>query len=303
MSLEVDIDQTAHGLSGKEVDYFRREGFVLPETGLPPDSVAEMQTVVERIVRDNSDWQNLLRMVHVPKRPGLLEGVIGGEDVFKLMFHPVLLSAAASILGPNLIIWGSEMFAKPPGVGKGTPWHQDCYNPAIKSGKGQDRVTTLMVWIAVDNVDRGNGCLQFIAGSGKNGPLTHQKNPKADALLNFEANPDLLDLNKAVPAIRNPGQFSIHDYYVVHGAEANTSNRRRAGLTFHYISAEDYYDRSSMAVGSGLAAPAPLAKRPIWLVLGENKDERNDFVTGHQGLEDLDEWADQERKRMTHLLS
>jgi len=160
-----------------------------------------------------------------------------------------------------------------------------------------------MVWIAVDNVDRGNGCLQFIAGSGKNGPLTHQKNPKADALLNFEANPDLLDLNKAVPAIRNPGQFSIHDYYVVHGAEANTSNRRRAGLTFHYISAEDYYDRSSMAVGSGLAAPAPLAKRPIWLVLGENKDERNDFVTGHQGLEDLDEWADQERKRMTHLLS
>ena len=111
MSLEVEIDQTAHGLSGKEVDYIRREGFVLPETGLPPDSVAEMQTVVERIVRDNSDWQNLLRMVHVPKRPGLLEGVIGGEDVFKLMFHPVLLSAAASILGPNLLMWGSEMFA------------------------------------------------------------------------------------------------------------------------------------------------------------------------------------------------
>jgi len=303
MSLEVNVNQAAPGLSRGEAEYFRKEGFVLPEQGLPPDTVSEMQEVVERVVRDNAEWQNLLRMVHVPKRPGLLEGVIGGEDVFKLMFHPVLLSAAASILGPNLIMWGSEMFAKPPGVGKGTPWHQDCYNPAIKSGKGEDRVTTLMVWIAVDKVDKGNGCLQFIAGSGKNGPLMHQKNPKADALLNFEANPDLLDLNKAVPAIRQPGQFSIHDYYVVHGAEANTSNRRRAGLTFHYISSEDYYDRGSMAVGSGLAAPAPLAKRPIWLVMGENKDERNDFVMGHQGLEDLDEYAEETCKRVTRLLT
>lgn len=302
MSLDVNVDQP--GLSRKEVDYFRKEGFVLPEQGLPADTVAEMQAVVERVVHDNSDWQNLLRMVHVPKRPGLLEGVIGGEDVFKLMFHPVLLGAAASILGPNLIMWGSEMFAKPPGVGKGTPWHQDCYNPAIKSGKGAERVTSLMVWIAVDNVDEGNGCLRFIAGSGKNGPLMHQKNPQSDALLNFEADPDLLDLSKAVPAIRAPGQFSIHDYYVVHGAQANTSQRRRAGLTFHYISSEDVYDRSfGSAVGSGLKAPAPLAKRPIWLVLGENKNERNDFVTGHHGLEDLDDYAEQTRKQMTKLLS
>ncbi|MEI9931225.1 MAG: phytanoyl-CoA dioxygenase family protein [Rhizomicrobium sp.] len=192
MSLEVNIDQATPGLSKGEVDYFRKEGFVLPEQGLPSDAVAAMQGIVERVVRDNADWQNLLRMVHVPKRPGLLEGVVGGEDVFRLMFHPVLLSAAESILGPNLIMWGSEMFAKPPGVGKGTPWHQDCYNPVIRSGNGADRATTLMVWIAVDKVDKGNGCLQFIAGSGKNGPLMHQKNPKADALLNFEANPDLL---------------------------------------------------------------------------------------------------------------
>src|ERR1700757_1752618 len=103
MSLEVNIERTAPGLSPSEIAHFQNEGFVLPEQGLPLDAVGEMQTIVERVVRDNSDWENLLRMVHVPKRPGLLEGVVGGEDVFKLMFHPVLLSAAASILGPNLI--------------------------------------------------------------------------------------------------------------------------------------------------------------------------------------------------------
>ena len=43
--------------------------------------------------------------------------------------------------------------------------------------------------------------------------------------------------------------------------------------------------------------------RPIWLVMGENKNERNDFVTGHQRLEDLDEYAEETRKRMTRLLT
>jgi ectoine hydroxylase-related dioxygenase (phytanoyl-CoA dioxygenase family) len=307
MSLEVNLESDAEsvgGLTPEEVAYFRREGFVLPREGLPPDVVQHMRGLVDHVVRDNAEWANLLRMVHVPRRPGQLEGVIGGEEVFKLIFHPVLLRAAASILGPNLIMWGSEMFAKPPGVGKGTPWHQDCYNPAIKSGKGEDRVTSLMVWIAVDNIDRGNGCLRFIPGSGRNGKLEHVQHAQTDALLNFEADSKLIDPSKAVDSIRAPGQFSIHDYYVVHGAEPNTSNRRRAGLTFHYISSEDMYDRSfGSARGSGLKAPAPLAVRPIWLVLGENKNPVNDFVTGHQGLEDLDDYAERTRRQMTTLIN
>jgi hypothetical protein len=306
MSLDVNLEHDVErvgGLTREEIAYFRKEGFVLPREGLPPDVVRDMRDLVDHVVRDNSEWANLLRMVHVPKRDGQTEGVVGGEEVFKLIFHPVLLKAAASILGPNLIMWGSEMFAKPPGVGKGTPWHQDCYNPAIKSGKGEDRVISLMVWIAVDNIDRGNGCLRFIPGSGRNGKLEHVQHAQTDALLNFEADANLIDVSKAVDSIRAPGQFSIHDYYVVHGAEPNTSNRRRAGLTFHYISSEDMYDRSfGSAKGSGLKTPAPLAMRPIWLVLGENKNPVNDFVTGHQGLEDLDAYAEETRKRMTALI-
>ena len=208
MSLDVNLESDADrvgGLTPEEVAYFREEGFVLPREGLPPDVVQHMRGLVDNVVRDNADWANLLRMVHVPRRPGQLEGVIGGEEVFKLMFHPVLLKAAASILGPNLIMWGSEMFAKPPGVGKGTPWHQDCYNPAIKSGKGEDRVTSLMVWIAVDNIDRGNGCLRFIPSSGRNGKLEHIQHGRTDALLNFEADANVIDVSKAVDSIRAPG--------------------------------------------------------------------------------------------------
>ena len=97
-----------------------------------------------------------------------------------------------------------------------------------------------------------------------------------------------------------PGHFSCHDCFVVHGAGPNTSGRRRAGVTFHYMDAADLYDRSfgsAVAAGDG-RKPAPLARRPIWLVLGENQNPQNDFVTGHQNLEDLDALAEETRLRL-----
>jgi hypothetical protein len=303
--MAIDDVRPGRVVTDAEVASFRRDGFVLPRRGMSPDSTAAMREAVERVFRDNEDWPNLLRMPHVPKRPGLREGVIGGEDIFKIMFDPVLLQAAADILGPNLIMWGAEIFAKPGAVGKATPWHQDSYNRAIKSGTGAERVDSLMVWIAVDDVSPENGCLRFIPGTGRTGDgrLEHTQHAETNALLNFEIGSSRFDLASAVDAVRAPGQFSIHDLYVVHGANANTSGRRRAGLTFHYISSADLYDRSiGAAKGSGLAAPAPLAHRPIWLVLGENLNPGNDFVTGHKGLEDLDDYAEEARRRISRVI-
>jgi len=49
--------------------------------------------------------------------------------------------------------------------------------------------------------------------------------------------------------------------------------------------------------------PAPLAKRPIWLVLVENKNPKDDFVAGHHGLEDLDAYAERMRAKMTVFIN
>ena len=298
-------DHSGRVLSDKEVASFRRDGFVLPKQGLSPKSTAAMQNAVERVFCDNEDWHNLLRMPHLPKRPGMKEGVVGGEDIFKIIFDPVLLQAAADILGPNLIMWGAEIFAKPGAIGKSTPWHQDTYTRVIKAGDGGPRVDSLMVWIAVDDVSPENGCLRFIPGSGRtgDGDIEHGTPQQANAMLNYEVLADRFDANTAVDAVRTPGQFSIHDLYVVHGANANTSGRRRAGLTFHYISSADLYDRSvRIAKGTGRAVPAPLGGRPIWLVLGENLNPGNDFEIGHDGLEDLDEYAEEARRKMSQII-
>lgn len=289
-----------------EVAAYERDGFALPELGLPPADTAAMVAACEEVFATNENWQNLLRMPHLPKREGQIEGVNNGEKLFDFAIHPQIIEAARRLVGSsNLIMWGAEIFAKPPGVGKRTPWHQDCYNPAVKAGPGRPHAKSAMIWIAIDQCDEENGCLRFIPGSGANGRIEHDLDEEEDRLLSFEARRTMFDAAKSVPAIRRPGQYSAHDLFVVHGAEPNNSNRRRGGLTFHYMAAEDAYDRSfgdAKASGGG-RKPAPLARRPIWLVLGENVNPINDFRIGHDNLEDLDEKAEAVRRRLNSELN
>ncbi|MBJ7439507.1 MAG: phytanoyl-CoA dioxygenase family protein [Sphingopyxis sp.] len=303
---EISPDAAGNTVTAEEVAAFERDGFVLPKRGLDAGSTRFLIDTVERVFTDNPGWPSIIRMPHVPIRDGQTEGVIGGEDIFRIAIHPTLVAAARKLIGPNLIMWGGEIFAKPAGTGKATPWHQDCYNPAVKAGPGRPHPRSVMIWIAVDDVAADNGCLRFVPGSGTNGRIEHIiDNSRTDGILNFEVDKQGVDFDKAVNAELEPGHFSCHDVFVVHGANANTSGRRRAGLTFHYMDAADLYDRSfgaAKAAGEG-RKPAPLAARPIWLVLGENQNAENDFVTGHQNLADLDALAEANRLRLNPLLS
>jgi hypothetical protein len=292
-------------ITDEESASFRRDGFVVPARGLDAETTREMCDAVDEVLTDNPDWHNLLRMPHLPKRPGQIEGVIGGEKLFRIAIHPQIIASARALIGPDLILWGGEIFAKPPGTGKSTPWHQDTYTPVIKPGPGRKAARSVMIWIAVDHADVGNGCLRFVPGSGRNGRVEHISPRSANAMLDYEVDGSAVDFSKAVDAILPPGHFSGHDLYVVHGANANTSGRRRAGLTFHYMDAADAYDRSfGVALGTGTAGkPAPVGQRPIWLVLGENRNPVNDFVTGHQNLEDLDALAEENRQRLNQALN
>ena len=286
-------------ISDDEVESFQRNGFVLPEASLSAEDTAVMKEAVDRVLRDNPDWHNLLRMPHIPARDGQEEGVVGGEDIFKIAMHPTFIAVARKLISPNLIMWGGEIFAKPPGIGKATPWHQDNYTPNVKAGPGRAFPASAMIWIAVDDVDKENGCLRFIPGSGRSGALAHGSHNETGKMLNFEVDKRQIDESTAVDAELKAGHFSVHDQYVVHGANANTSGRRRAGLTFHYMAAEDIYDRSfGTAYGSGRAKAAPVGRRPIWLVSGENPNEENDFVMGHRNLEDLDAYAEDIRQKI-----
>jgi len=73
-------------------------------------------------------------------------------------------------------------------------------------------------------------------------------------------------------------QVSLHDVFLVHGSEANTSPKPRRGMTLRYMPTDSVFDRElarRQAEGKKLAAGH--AERTLYLMRGIDKSGRNDF--------------------------
>jgi ectoine hydroxylase-related dioxygenase (phytanoyl-CoA dioxygenase family) len=147
----------------------------------------------------------------------------------ELCTHPAVLDRVEDVIGPDITLIMSHLIVKPPRDGLAVKWHQDnTYWPSVQ---GTDVVT---VWLAIDDVDEGNGCMKVI-------PCTHQEYEEMEKVptdgndLLGIATPVSKDLAaQAVPVELSAGSLSVHDSYILHGSEANTSARRRAGYTMRY---------------------------------------------------------------------
>ena len=71
----------------------------------------------------------------------------------------------------------------------------------------------------------------------------------------------------------------LHDVYLIHGADANRSTRRRAGVAIRYMPATSVFDRSIQREQSQAGVAFDLGRRPIWLMRGADR-AGNDFDTG-----------------------
>jgi len=78
-----------------------------------------------------------------------------------------------------------------------------------------------------------NACVRFIPGSHWLGHLTYSLTENDDSnVLN-----QVVDVDKLSAPFDNQlaaGEISIHSDLLVHGSEANSSSRRRCGLTLRY---------------------------------------------------------------------
>jgi ectoine hydroxylase-related dioxygenase (phytanoyl-CoA dioxygenase family) len=75
------------------------------------------------------------------------------------------------------------------------------------------------------------------------------------------------------------GHFSVHDVYLVHGAAANDSGRRRAGLVFRYMPSTSHFDRDLARKQVEEMNVPDLSKRRLYLVSGQDRSGKNDITT------------------------
>ncbi len=153
--------------------------------------------------------------------------------VYDLLTHPGIVAAVRDILGDDVIGWGSHFFCKMPHDGKAVAWHQDgSYWPLTPT-------KTATVWLAIDDADTENACMQFIGGSHLHGHIPYRTSTDAEGnVLNQTVENPLQYGSGVVNDELEAGEFSIHADLLLHGSEANDSDRRRCGLTLRYCAAD-----------------------------------------------------------------
>jgi ectoine hydroxylase-related dioxygenase (phytanoyl-CoA dioxygenase family) len=155
------------------------------------------------------------------------------EFVWRMATHPRVLDAVEAVLGPDVLLLASNFFCKYPAEERGerfVAWHQDV------TYWGLEPPRAITAWIAIDDADEENGCMQVIPGSHRLGILEHGKSARPGNLLsvNQEVPEELIDERRAVTLPLRAGQMSLHDGMLLHGSHPNRSKRRRCGLAVRF---------------------------------------------------------------------
>ena len=228
---------------------FERDGYV---SGLPV--LSESETLRYRTAYDRLEAEAAAR--------GITARITNRhhEDpaIWALATHPRVLEYAREILGPDVVLLSSGFFVKQPGASdKFVAWHQDT------TYWGLNPPFAITVWVAIDDSDVENACMRVIPGSHKVGLLPHRKSGREGNLLgqDQEIESSLFDESSAVDFILKAGHASIHHGELIHGSNANCSNRRRCGMTIRF---------TTPIVKPVLDGPNPFRDKPI-LVCGEDR--------------------------------
>lgn len=259
----------------QEIDHYNQHGYVIPAFSLTASEVSELRGTVDALIQNNPATRpEHLVNAHIA-HPNA-EGVKGAESILELAKHPRILDQVESVIGDDIVLWGCQLFCKPAGDGMEVPWHQDGQYWPIQP------LATCTVWLAIDDSVVENGCLRVIPGSHKSSEVYSHHTDNRDRLTLTQAVDDEhLAQSEAVDVVLHAGQMSLHDVFLIHGSNQNTSPRRRAGIAIRYMPATSLFRRDLIEPSDASGFTVDFTKRPLWLLRGSDKTGQNDFQVGH----------------------
>ncbi|MFY7961711.1 MAG: phytanoyl-CoA dioxygenase family protein [Elsteraceae bacterium] len=248
-------------LSKTELTAYEANGYVTPSHLVPAAMVEEIRARHAKLVEIHPRFRDYC--------PALLDYDPGFLEYCR---EPTILDMVGQVLGPDFALWNTSFFAKPAHDGKATPWHQDGEYWPIRP------LATCTVWLALDDATPENGCLRVIRGSHVDRRLRrHQRNDNPDYTLNQELDPVELEGATIDDIVLKPGQFSLHDVFLLHGSEANRSPRSRRGMTMRFMPTTSLFDRAVAREQTERMGTYDHSRRPLHLMRGVDRHGGNEF--------------------------
>jgi hypothetical protein len=262
-----------HLLSDAEVEAYGKNGYVTPRYRLPAGVLADLRREIEALIDGNAGVRSeQLAGAHIERNTDT--GVKGNVDLLAFTQNDDILDIVEQIIGPDIVMWGSQVFSKPAGDGMAIPWHQDGQYWPMRP------LANVTVWIAVDPATVENGCLRVIPGTHDKRLMPHHEDNAEGFVLNQGLDASAFDERKAVDIELEAGQISLHHAMIAHGSNANRSPRRRCGYAIRYMPATSLFDRTIPPTRIANNQVLDYSQRPLWLMRGKDR-AGNDFNIGH----------------------
>lgn len=217
---------------------YREHGYLVVEHALTPEELEALR----RRTREISEGRvSTFPAEHIELEPGAERATSATvRKLTRCAAHDPVLSAHAgnerildlveSLIGPDIKIYDSQCFMKPPG-GIEKPWHQDsAYFPI-------EPLELVTCWTALDDVTLENGCMWVIPGSHRQGVLDHSQAWRVGDRVDKQVPDGALEVRDEVPIVMPAGSCSFHHSLLVHRSGPNRSHQPRRGLAVHYMSA------------------------------------------------------------------
>lgn len=174
------IGNNEFSLSAKEVNEFSRDGIIGPFDVVPSEQAEQLYSktyhMFENEFEDNfllgEDFKRQLKENNnwTLNYAGVWQA-LNCKEYRDLFSRKEITDRLASLLGNNIMCWRSQIFEIKPGQ-TGTFWHQaSAFKETSKKEKltfpsGMDpRMGQLTAWVALQDVDETNACMQFLPGS------------------------------------------------------------------------------------------------------------------------------------------
>ena len=204
-------------LTTAQIGAYNASGFVQPFDVFGPDEIADLRAYIDGLMADLGPDGAYGINCYQARLAGL----------YDIATDPRILDLVEDLMGPDILCWASAVLSKRPQDPKAVPWHQDASFWALSPAR------TVTVWLAIDDADGENSAMRFIPGTHDKGALP-VADTDGDTNVFHKGTAGADQMGAPFTNTLKAGQISLHADMLVHGSEANRSDRRRCGLTLRF---------------------------------------------------------------------
>lgn len=154
-------------LTANDVEFYRTNGYLAPIRAFSAEEAARYRGALEDFELHNPEHKAVLRnKTHL---------ALAWAD--ELIRHPGVLDAVETIIGPNILCWGSSFFIKNAHDPSYVSWHQD------STYWGLEPPDIVTAWVALSDSVEENGAMRVVPGTHLMDQVAHRDTFAQDNLL------------------------------------------------------------------------------------------------------------------------